>query len=157
MSGIALKSFNVACVLVSVVFSVVFFNNCSQKADIDSNIYPVTFCDLSENSKKYDGKLVRVKAIHGGLGIDTPTFLAVDECDEQIWVTCKMDGDSCVKMYDQLRSIGGVKDPGALPQIDAVGRFKADSKLPQMLSPSETKRGKLFEITELKGIETIRK
>lgn len=154
MKQISFKLLIAAFTLIAGVTAAIRFSNNTPQPKPDLTVYPINFCELIENPKSFDGKLVRVTAIHGGLGIDTPTFLDAAGCQGQVRAICKMDGDSCGQMYTQLRSIGGIKSPG-LPQVDVVGRFRVDAEVPQMLG-NGNERVNLFEITELKGIEIVK-
>lgn len=115
----------------------------------DLTVYSANFCNLINEPNRFDGKIVRIQSIHNGLDIDTPASITDSDCNDWIRFTCVMDDDSCYQMNMKIRSIERGK-----ARIDAVGRYTADIKDPDSASQN-SRNVHLFEILELKGIETL--
>jgi hypothetical protein len=99
---------------------------------LDSAIYPVTFCNLIQDSRRYDRKLVRVQVIYNS-GIDTAS-LTDSSCkgnDEWIRPTCSAS-DGCLEIYgmmDKARQNAGSRWGGAV-RLEVTGRYYASVRDP---------------------------
>ena len=126
----------------------------SKQTKSDPTVYQVTIAEINENPQKYDGKIVRLKAIHSYIK-DSPTYLWDYNSDGQIRINCQMAQDSCANMWEKARLIQSMDNFSFYPQIDIVGNFKANAYVPDYLGGEE--KADLIEIVEIKSVEPVRK
>ena len=105
----------------------------------DLTVYSVNFCDLVQNPKKYDGKIVRTQASHLQ-GIDTSS-LSDSKCKGWVRPSCHSEDAPCEKIWNRI-GFGVTK-------VDVIGRFNADIVDPNSLQSSY--RVNLLEVLELKS------
>ena len=110
----------------------------------DSTVYSVNFCELVQNPKKYDGKIVRTRTSHLQ-GID---FSSLSDSKCQGWVrpSCRMENAPCEKIWSRI-GFGETK-------VDVIGRFNAD-----IVDPNPGQNGyrvNLLEVLELKSAKPVK-
>jgi hypothetical protein len=120
----------------------------------DTTVYVITFSEINENPQKYDGKTVRLKALHSYIK-DSPNYLFDYDSHGQVRISCVMNQDACAEMWEKVRLIQSMDNFSFYPQVDIVGRFKANADVPNYLGGEE--KTNLIEIIEIKSIEPIRK
>ena len=143
-SAIAILTFLVS------IGTVTFWLN---KSSNDTTVYSAKFCDLMNNASFYDGKIIRIQGIyHQGT---ERVHLIDNDCSKQMLrVTYASWDDNSTRMMQQ---IGAVKRPDKA-RVDVIGKFKASVTDPDPPIDGSLFHPKihLFEISELKGIETIK-
>ena len=89
----------------------------------DSAIYPVTFCDLIQDSRRYDQKLVRVQVIYNS-GIDIASLRDSSCNGNDAWIrpTCSAS-EACLEI-DKARQDAGSRWSGAV-RLEVTGRYYA--------------------------------
>lgn len=123
------------------------------KSSNDTIVYSVKFCDFMNNTSSYDGKIIRIQGIYHQ-GTERVHLIDNDCSNQMLRVTYASWDENSTRMMQQLRA---VKFPDKA-RVDVIGKFNAN-----VIDPDPPIDGSffhpkinLFEISELKGIETIK-
>jgi hypothetical protein len=117
----------------------------------DPTIYTVKFCDIFRDPKRYDGKIIRIKAFYWQ-GIDT-NALEDSACKEWMRPTCSNAHKAeCESAFDRIIKVMDESN-GSMTKIDVIGRYTDD-----IIDPDPFQQGRvhLFEIIELKTAKSTK-
>ena len=116
------------------------------KTTLDPTIYPVSFCDLIRDARRYDQKLVRVQVMYDS-GVDTSSLFDPTCAGVDAWIrpTCSTS-EACHEIYrmiEKARRDAGHPWEGKV-KLEVTGRYYASA-----LDPAPTQGFRKVHVLEM--------